>query len=45
MTNAQIARRLVVSPRTVETHVAHVFAKLEVHTRAGIARLAAERSR
>ncbi|HEU5325711.1 MAG TPA: helix-turn-helix transcriptional regulator [Candidatus Limnocylindria bacterium] len=44
MTNAEIASRLVVSPRTVETHVAHVLAKLEVRTRAGIARHAAGRS-
>ena len=44
MTNAEIASRLVVSPRTVETHVAHVLAKLEVRTRAGIARLAVGRS-
>lgn len=45
MTNAEIAARLVVSRRTVETHVAHVLAKLDVSTRSGIARLAAERSR
>jgi DNA-binding CsgD family transcriptional regulator len=44
MTNAQIATRLVVSPRTIETHVAHVLAKLGVGARAGVARLVAERS-
>ena len=43
MTNAEIATRLVVSRRTVETHVAHVFAKLDVRTRAGVARIAAQR--
>ncbi len=44
LTNAQIATRLVVSRRTVETHVGHVLAKLDVPSRAGVARLAAERS-
>ena len=44
MTNAEIAARLVVSRRTVETHVAHVLAKLDVRTRSGIARVAADRS-
>ena len=44
MTNAEIATRLVISRRTVETHVAHVLAKLDVRTRSGIARVAAERS-
>jgi DNA-binding CsgD family transcriptional regulator len=45
MTNAEIAARLVVSRRTVETHVAHVLAKLDVRSRAGIARMATERTR
>jgi DNA-binding NarL/FixJ family response regulator len=32
--NADIARRLYVSDATVKTHVAHVFAKLDLHDRA-----------
>jgi DNA-binding CsgD family transcriptional regulator len=43
LTNAQIAARLVISRRTAETHVAHVLSKLDLHTRAGVARQLAER--
>ena len=32
-TIAQIGRRLAISPRTVETHVAKVYRKLSVRTR------------
>lgn len=38
-TNKQIARRLEVSPRTVETHRAHLMEKLEVESLAGLVRL------
>ena len=31
--NAQIAQRLVLSPRTVTTHVEHILMKLGVHSR------------
>lgn len=34
LTNKEIAQRLVVSPRTAETHVASVFGKLGVNSRA-----------
>lgn len=34
LTNAQIAERLVLSPRTVETHVAHLLAKTGAANRA-----------
>jgi pimeloyl-ACP methyl ester carboxylesterase/DNA-binding CsgD family transcriptional regulator len=37
LTNQQIAKRLYVSPRTVQTHVAHVFAKLGASRRSEVA--------
>ena len=40
LTNAEIAERLYVSIRTVETHRAHIHQKLDVHTRAELVRLA-----
>jgi predicted ATPase/DNA-binding CsgD family transcriptional regulator len=42
LTNAEIAERLVVSPRTAEHHVAAVLAKLGAATRRDAARRAAE---
>jgi HD-GYP domain-containing protein (c-di-GMP phosphodiesterase class II) len=35
--NPEIARRLVISPRTAEHHVQHIYAKLEVSSRAAVA--------
>lgn len=43
LTNQQIAKRLYVSPRTVQTHVAHVFAKLGVARRSEVAAEASRR--
>ncbi|MEV0351436.1 AAA family ATPase [Nonomuraea sp. NPDC050680] len=43
LTNRQIGERLYLSPRTVETHLAHVFRKLGVNTRAALARRSAGR--
>ena len=37
LTNRQIAARLAVSERTVDSHVAHVLAKLGVAARAQVA--------
>jgi ATP/maltotriose-dependent transcriptional regulator MalT len=37
LTNRQIAERLFVSEKTVGTHVAHIFEKLDVHSRVGAA--------
>jgi DNA-binding NarL/FixJ family response regulator len=42
LSNAGIAERLVVSPRTAENHVTAVLRKLEVTTRRDAARRAAE---
>jgi non-specific serine/threonine protein kinase len=42
MTNRAIAEALVVGERTVETHVANMFAKLGFNTRAQLAAWAAE---
>jgi DNA-binding CsgD family transcriptional regulator len=41
--NRAIGERLTISDRTVGRHVANIFAKLGVHTRAEAARIAAER--
>jgi DNA-binding CsgD family transcriptional regulator len=38
LTNAQIAERLFLSPRTVETHVAHLLAKTGAPDRSGLTR-------
>jgi DNA-binding NarL/FixJ family response regulator len=43
-TNAQIAHRLAISEETVKTHVAHVFQKLGVNSRAHAVALAARLS-
>ena len=39
--NEQIARQLYISPKTVETHRAHIFRKLRVHAMPEMIRLAA----
>ena len=33
LTNRQVAEQLLVTPRTIETHLEHIFAKLGVQTR------------
>ena len=34
LTNPQVGERMFISPGTVKTHLAHVFSKLDVHSRA-----------
>jgi DNA-binding CsgD family transcriptional regulator/tetratricopeptide (TPR) repeat protein len=43
LTNRQIADRLFVSPRTVQTHISHIFEKLGVSSRAEVASHTARR--
>ncbi|HEX2355745.1 MAG TPA: AAA family ATPase [Micromonosporaceae bacterium] len=43
MSNPEIARHLFLSRRTVQTHVSHVLAKLNLHSRIDIAREASRR--
>ena len=42
LTNAEIAERLVISPRTAEHHISAVLAKLDAHTRRDAVRRAGE---
>jgi DNA-binding NarL/FixJ family response regulator len=35
--NAEVAKRLVISPRTAEHHVQHIYAKVGVSSRAALA--------
>jgi DNA-binding CsgD family transcriptional regulator len=43
LTNQEIAERLFVSPHTVNTHLRHVFAKLQLNSRVDLTRVATER--
>ena len=43
LTNPEIGERLFCSPRTVQAHLAHVFAKLGISSRAELAAQAARR--
>jgi DNA-binding CsgD family transcriptional regulator len=44
-TNKETAARLFLSPDTVNTHLRHAFAKLQIRSRVELARIAAERER
>lgn len=44
LSNPQIAERLVISRRTVSTHLSHIFAKLGVSSRAELASVATKRA-
>ena len=43
LTNAQVAAKLVISPRTVDKHLASIYHKLEVSSRTAAARYATDR--
>jgi DNA-binding CsgD family transcriptional regulator len=45
LTNREIGQRLFVSPRTVQTHLAHVFDKLALRRRSELAAMASHRFR
>ena len=45
MTNRQIAARLYLSPRTIQTHVSHIMRKLDLDRRSEIAAVASRRQR
>jgi len=42
LTDAEVAERLVLSPRTVSTHLRSIYAKLDVPNRTAAARVATE---
>jgi DNA-binding NarL/FixJ family response regulator len=42
LTNRQIASKLAISPATVKAHLAHLYSKLEVHSRVQALRKAME---
>jgi DNA-binding CsgD family transcriptional regulator len=42
LTDAQVAERLVVSPRTVQTHLSSIYSKLQVSSRSAATRFAVE---
>jgi predicted ATPase/DNA-binding CsgD family transcriptional regulator len=44
LTNPQIGERMFITPGTVKTHVAHIFTKLDVHTRAELTAHAVRRN-
>ena len=42
LTDAQVAERLVISPRTVNTHLKSIYGKIQVASRAAATRYAFE---
>jgi DNA-binding CsgD family transcriptional regulator len=45
LTNGQIARRLNISPHTVNFHLRHIFRKLGIHSRVSLAGLLCDHAR
>jgi DNA-binding CsgD family transcriptional regulator len=44
LTNAEVGERMFISPGTVKSHVAHIFNKLDVHSRAELTAHAVRRN-
>ena len=42
LTDAQVAEKLVLSPRTVSTHLTSIYGKLQVNSRSAATRFAVE---
>ncbi len=45
LTNGEIGKRLFISPRTVSTHLANIYERLGIHTRAALATTVAQYER
>jgi len=45
LTDAQVAERLVISPRTVQGHLRSIYSKLDVTSRTAATRFAIEQQR
>ena len=44
-TNSEIAEKLFISPHTVNTHLRHIFEKLDINSRVTLTRIAGQRER
>jgi DNA-binding CsgD family transcriptional regulator len=45
LSSPEIAQALFVTPKTIETHLGHVYQKLDIHTRAELPRALSEPDR
>jgi DNA-binding CsgD family transcriptional regulator len=44
LTDAQVAERLIISPRTVQGHLRSIYSKIQVNSRGAATRYAIERN-